>query len=471
MPKKITKTTTIKQTKKTRKQSSSQKKNRDKKEPSEHKHNKNVNITFFQNSDTYTNFANGISTLLEEARHLAAKSVNAILTATYWEMGRRIVEIEQNGKIRAEYGSEIIDRLSIDLTAKFGRGFKRSNLSQMRTFYCAYPRIVQTLSGQFRKKNNKSHVQSGQTIKIVSQQLEDVKSKQKSATLMRKLLSKSLEEYLVALSQSFLLSWSHYIRLLSVKTAEARKFYETEAIRGGWSVRQLGRQISTLFYERTALSKDKATMLTKGTKAKPADIPTPEEEIKDPIMLEFLGLKDEYSESQLEEALIHHLETFLLELGNDFTFVGRQKRIRIGDTWYRIDLLLYHRRLRCLVIIDLKVGKFNHADVGQMNLYLNYALEQLTLPDEKPPVGLILCSEHDKVVAHYAMGNMLNKVMAAEYHLSLPDTQKLAEEIEKTRILLQKRTKLISQTKQKTASKKNKRLPKKNKKLQKRKGQ
>ena len=354
------------------------------------------------NADVYTNFANGISALLEEARHLSARSVNAILTATYWEMGRRIVEFEQNGKIRAEYGEQLLVKLSQDLAAKFGRGFGVDNLQRMRLFFFAY-----------------------QAEKI-------------SATLSRKSCP-TLSDYLLKLAQAFPLSWSHYVRLLSAKTPEARKFYETEAIRGGWSVRQLDRQISTVFYERTALSKDKAAMLIKGAKPKPEDIVTPEEEIKDPVMLEFLGLKDEYSESQLEEALILHLESFLLELGNDFTFAGRQKRIRIGDTWYRMDLLFYHRRLRCLVVIDLKVGKFTHADAGQMNLYLNYVAEHLTLPDEKPPVGLILCSEQDKAAAHYALGNMLNKVMAAEYHLSLPDPKKLAEEIEKTRRLLQRK--------------------------------
>lgn len=246
-----------------------------------------------------------------------------------------------------------------------------------------------------------------------------------------------MSDYLTALARAFPLSWTHYVRLLSVKTPEARAFYEAEALRGGWSVRQLDRQTSSLFYERTALSKNKAAMLTRGAKPKPEDVVTAEEEIKDPCVLEFLGLKDEYSESELEEALIRHLENFLLELGNDFTFVARQRRIRVGDAWYRIDLLLYHRRLRCLVIIDLKVGKFTHADAGQMNLYVNYAWEHLTLPDENPPVGLILCSERDAAVAHYALGNLLNKVMAAEYRLALPDPQQLEQEIQKTRRLLQ----------------------------------
>lgn len=170
----------------------------------------------------------------------------------------------------------------------------------------------------------------------------------------------------------FPLPWSAYVRLLSVKRPEARSFYETEALRSGWSIRQLNRQIGSQFYERIALSRNKAAMLEK---AKSGDTVTAEEAIKDPFVLEFLGLKDEYSESELEEALIHHLTDFLLELGDDFAFLGRQKRLRIGDTWFRVDLLFFHRRLRCLVIIDLKVDKFTYADAGQMHLYLNYARE------------------------------------------------------------------------------------------------
>ncbi len=227
------------------------------------------------------------------------------------------------------------------------------------------------------------------------------------------------------------------MRLLSIETPEARRFYEAEALRGGWSLRQLDRQVNSMFWERTALSRNKAAMLTKGVATKPEDAVTAEEEIKDPYVLEFLGLKDEYSESELEEALIRHLEAFLLELGNDFTFVARQKRIAVGDTWYRMDLLLFHRRLRCLVNIDLKVGKFTHADAGQMNLYVNYAAEHLTLADENPPIGLILCSEPNAAVAHYALNNLLNTVLAAQYRLALPAPKQLEAEIEKTRRALQ----------------------------------
>ena len=214
-------------------------------------------------------------------------------------------------------------------------------------------------------------------------------------------------------------------------------FTNDEALRGGWSARQLDRQISTLFYERTALSRNKAAMLRKGQSARPGDQVTPEEEIKDPLVLEFLGLKDEYSESALEEALILHLEHFLLELGNDFAFVARQKRLRVGDEWYRIDLVFFHRRLKCLILIDLKTGKFTHADAGQMNLYLNYAQEHWTHAGENPAVGLILCSKGDEAVAHYALGNLRNKVLAGEYRLALPEEKKLVAELERTQKALE----------------------------------
>jgi predicted nuclease of restriction endonuclease-like (RecB) superfamily len=220
-------------------------------------------------------------------------------------------------------------------------------------------------------------------------------------------------------------------------------FYHEEALRGGWSVRQLNRQIASLYYERTALSKNKANMLTKGAAAKAADRITPEEEIKEPFVLEFLDLKDEYSESDLEDALIRHLEHFLLELGGDFTFIGRQKRLRLGGEWYRVDLIFFHRGLRCLVIVDLKLGKFTHADAGQMHLYLNYAREHWSRPEENPPVGLILCAQKDDALARYALEGLPNKVLAREYKLALPDEKLLAREIEKTRKVLEARRRVV----------------------------
>lgn len=358
----------------------------------------------------YNTILSDVIGLLESARKASARTINAIITSTYWEIGRRIVEFEQGGSEKAEYGEQLIDRLSQDLTSRFGRGFGRRNLFQMRAFYLAYPEIVQTPSAQMNTSNQSEIVQTS-----------SAKSNQ------------------IASAMRFFLPWSHYVKLLRVKEPEARTFYEAEALRGGWSVRQLERQITTKFYERALLSKNKAAMLIKGAEPLPVDSITPEEEIKDPYVLEFLGLKDEYSESDLEEALIHKLESFLLELGGDFAFIGRQRRLRIGDEWYRVDLLFFHRRLRCLVVIDLKLGKFTHADAGQMHLYLNYAREHWTHADENPPVGLILCAQKDEAVARYALEGLTNKVLAAEYRMALPDEKILAAELERTRRMLEGR--------------------------------
>lgn len=362
----------------------------------------------------YDGLLSSVSGLLEQARYASARSVNAILTATYWEIGRRIVEFEQRGRGKAAYGEQVIDRLAGDLTHRFGRGFGRRNLFQIRAFFLAWnpDRIRQTLS------RNPEIVQT-------------VSAQSGNATI-NKVQTSSAEFSWRELSLAFPLPWSHYVRLLSVDNPEARAFYETEAIRGGWSVRQLDRQISTRFYERTALSRDKKSMLKKGRKPQPAEKPTAEEEIKSPYVLEFLGLKDEYSESDLEEALIHHLQGFLLELGGDFAFVDRQRGLRIGSEWYRIDLLFFHRKLRCLVVIDLKVGKFTHADAGQMHMYLNYAREHWVNEGENSPVGLILCAEKDSAVAKYALEGLPNKVVAAEYRLALPDEQQLVREVKAT---------------------------------------
>ena len=227
---------------------------------------------------------------------------------------------------------------------------------------------------------------------------------------------------------------------MTVKHDHARRFYEIEALRGGWSVRQLYRQIGSQFYERTALSKNKAAMLAKGAVPKPEDAVAPGDAIKDPYVLEFLDLKDEYSVSDLEAALIRRLEDFLLELGEGFTFIGRQRRLRIDQTWYRVDLLLFHRRLRCLVIIDLKLGSLTHADVGQMHMYCNYAKEHWAYPEENPPVGLILCADKGHALARYALEGLPSKVMAANYRTVLPDAELLQKELETARHLLELRT-------------------------------
>lgn len=368
----------------------------------------------------YGNLVGGIANVLETARRASARAVNAVMTATYWEVGRRIVEYEQQGKVRAEYGEALIELLSADLTARFGQGFSVRNVWQMKAFYLAWP-ILRTASAELPNE--------------------------------RILQTPSAESTLAQIATRFPLPWSAYVRLLAVKNENARSFYETEALRAGWSVRQLDRQIQSQFYERTALSRNKVAMLAKGARPQPGDAASPEEEVKDPYVLEFLGLRDEYSETDLEAALIRHLETFLLELGGDFCFVGRQRRLRIGDAWYRVDLVFYHRRLRCLLLIDLKLGRFTHADAGQMHTYLGYAAGHWTRPDENPPVGLILCAEKDEALARYALGNLPNKVLAAEYRTVLPDEKFIAADLQKTWRMLERRSIAKPKTATKTSRK------------------
>ena len=294
----------------------------------------------------------------------------------------------------------------------------------MRLFFVSYPpgQILQTPSGKSA---------AGAVTGILQ-------------TPSGKFKSDSSEVVFDDLLGAFPLPWSAYVRLLSVRDENARKFYEAEALRGGWSVRQLDRQIDTQFYERTALSKNKAAMLAADKKSPPNDLVSTEAQIKDPFVLEFLDLKDEYSESDLEEALIRHLETFLMELGDDFCFIGKQKRLRVGDQWYRLDLLFFHRGLRSLVVIDIKIGSFTHTDAGQMHFYLNYARDNWVREGENPPIGLILCSEKDEALAHFALDGLSNKVLAAEYRIALPNEEVLAEELDRTRRAIESRASIIT---------------------------
>ncbi len=380
----------------------------------------------------FSDFVGGIEILLEAARRSAARSVNAIMTATYWEIGRRIVEFEQGGAVRAGYGKQLLEKLSTQLTANLGKGFSRQNLQRFRLFYQAFPpeKIRSTLSSisQDKREDVIRPTASGKLLP----------AKQGTTDSLIQDQDISIED----LARAFPLPWSHYVLLIRLRSEEAISFYHTEALRGGWSVRQLKRQIDSQFYERTALSRNKAAMLKNGHETSSDDIVSVEEEIRDPLVLEFLGLRDEYSESDLEEALIRHLETFLLELGGDFTFVGRQRRLRIDDEWYRVDLLFFHRRLRCLVIIDLKLGRFTHADAGQMNVYLNYAKEHWTHDDENPPVGIILCAAKGESLVRYATEGLPNKMLVSKYLTALPDEKLLADEIDKTRQELERREKV-----------------------------
>ncbi len=354
-------------------------------------------------TQNYPHLITELTSIIEQGRKLAVSYINTALVTAYWLIGRRIVEFEQKGKERAEYGKRLLEKLSNDLTKKFGRGFSSDNLEAMRNFYLTYKKEIS---------------------ETVSRKLEAKKSETMSRNLST---SSAIQHYL----KQFRLSWSHYRLLMRLDEPFKREFYEAECIRGNWSVRQLDRQIQSMLYERTALSKKKLTVISRAHE-KPLTI-KPEDEIKDPYILEFLGLKDEYSESQLEEALIKHLEHFLLELGIGFTFVARQKRIALEGSHYRLDLLFYHRVLKCLVAIDLKIGEFTHADAGQMNLYLNYLKDRETFPSENDPVGIILCTDKKKTVVEYALGGMSNKIFASKYKLQLPDPQVLKTEIENER--------------------------------------
>jgi len=370
---------------------------------------------------TYSSLITDLASLIEQGRKTAVRHVNTALVATYWLVGRRIVEYEQKGKERAEYGDVLLERLAKDLSKKFRKGFGRENLRLMRQFYLIYqtPKISQTLSGKLLDKKRQTSPEES-TLLLKSQMVSG--KSPKGCTLC------SESEISHALSAKFPLSWSHYCLLMRLEEPFKREFYESECIQGNWSVRQLDRQIQSMLYERTALSKKKLSVIAKAHE-KPI-ILKPEDEIKDPYVLEFLGLKDEYSESQLEDALIHHLEHFLLELGNGFTFVARQKRITLEGSHYRLDLLLYHRALKCLVAIDLKIGEFTHADAGQMNLYVNYLKDKEKLPDENNPIGLILCTDKKKTVVEYALGGMNNRIFASKYKLQLPSPEVLKTEIE-----------------------------------------
>lgn len=323
--------------------------------------------------------------LLEEARRKTVRQINTVITRTYWEIGKAIVEEEQKGRERARYGETLLKRLAKDLTQKYGKGFSERNLEMMRKFYITYSPISQTVSAKFPIPTEK------------------------------------------------LLSWSHYCELMIIKDNLARSFYETETIKNTWSIRELKRQINSMLFERIALSKDKRGVLQLAQKGQ--IIEKPEDAIKNPYVLEFIGLpeKHQYTESQLEQALIDHLQEFILELGKGFTFVARQKRITIDNEHYYIDLVFYQRILRCLVLIDLKVGKLDHKDVGQMNFYLNYIRDREMLENENPPVGIILCTEskRSKVFVEYALGGLSNKVFVSKYKLYLPTKRELELEIKK----------------------------------------
>ncbi|OGF50597.1 MAG: hypothetical protein A2231_01190 [Candidatus Firestonebacteria bacterium RIFOXYA2_FULL_40_8] len=334
--------------------------------------------------DGYNSLLAEISGIITNGRKYVLRQIDTTQVITYWLVGRRIVDFYQKGKERAEYGEKLLFRLAGDLTKEYDRGFSERNLEMMRAFYLEYP-ISQTVSAK----------------------------------------SVSWEVFSQALSAKFRLSWSHYCELLKEDNIASRSFYEIEATENGWSMRELRRQMDSLLYERLCLSKNKKKV--KELARKGQIIEKPEDAVKDPYILEFLGLNEEksYTENQLKQSVIDRLEKFMLEMGKGFTFVARQKRITMINRHYFIDLVLYNRFLKCFVLIDFKRGELTHSDAGQMNFYVNYFKENETAKDENPPIGIILCTKKNEVFAKYVLGNMKNKIFASKYKLALPTEKEL----------------------------------------------
>ena len=359
----------------------------------------------------YNNLLDRIANILVEARTKVVREINKAQVLAYREIGREIVDFEQKGKARAEYGEELIKRLSEDMTEKFGKGFSEMNLRNMRRFYLEFPTQIQ------------------QTLSVKSQKFQTPSGKSETVSRKPSIQQTASGKFQISrtLSDEFepVLSWSHYCELLKVDEPLARSFYEQEGNQNNWSVRELKRQINSMLFERLALSKDTKAVMKMARKGH--IIEKPEDAIKDPYILEFLDLKEEtsYTESQLEAALIDKLQYFLLELGKGFSFVARQKRITIANHHYYIDLVFYNRLLKCFVLIDLKTGELDHADIGQMNFYLNYFREDQKTEDENDPIGIILCAKKDDIFAKYVLGGLSNKVFASKYKLALPSEKEI----------------------------------------------
>lgn len=326
------------------------------------------------NSNKYRDLIANIGKALVEGRNRAYQTVDNILVQTYWNVGRLIIEYEKSAGENAEYGSSFFEIVAKDLKKNYGKGFSRTNVIYMRLLCLKYP-IGQTLSDQ--------------------------------------------------------LSWSHYIELLNASDDLARNFYEKQCLREKWSVRELKRQRNSMLFERIALSKDKKEVLRLSEKGQIVE--TSHDIVKEPYVLEFLGIPEnyKYSEKELEQKIIDNLQMFLLELGKGFTFVKRQFRITLSNKHFYVDLVFYHRILKCFVLVDLKIGDVNHGDIGQMNLYLNYFKKEEGENDDNEPVGLILSAGKHDVTVEYALGSISNKLFVSKYQLYLPKKEQLKQEIRK----------------------------------------
>jgi predicted nuclease of restriction endonuclease-like (RecB) superfamily len=362
--------------------------------------------------------------LILDARGTVAQSANLVQVWTNYHIGRIIVEFEQKGTARAAYAERQMVSLSNRLTSEFGRGFSKSNLEYFRRFFLMYHhRIAQSQVGQ----------SSAKQIKV-----------SKKRQISQSVIAKSQNEHLQPIAQSvigqlyhtgiFTLSWTHYLFLMSIDDEDERSFYEIEAAAERWSVRELRRQFNSSLYERLALSRNKKKV--KELAKKGQILEEPQDAIKEPIVLEFLGLdeKASYTESTLESAIIDKIEHFLLEMGKGFLFEARQKRLTINDKHFHVDLVLYNRLLRCYVLIDLKIGEITHQDLGQMQMYVNYMDRNIILDDENPTVGIILCRKKEDALVEITLPKDNKQIFASRYKLYLPSKAQLRKQVKQVHI-------------------------------------
>lgn len=344
--------------------------------------------------------------LLQNAQQQVLRTVNSTMTYTYFEIGRMIVEEEQNGKERAEYGKQILKGLSVQLTNEFGKGFSLSNLEQIRKFYLIYSNS-ETLSRILQ-------IQNSQSVIVESE-----------SSIPQSLIVEFKKFDYHTLISFFKLTWTHYLFLMRIDNEKERSFYEIESEKHNWSVRELKRQYDSALYTRLALSRDKEGVLKLSEEGQ--IIEKPKDIIKDPYILEFLGLPElhNYSESELEQEIINKLEHFLLELGEGFAFVARQKRITFDDKHFYIDLVFYNRVLKSFVLIDLKIGELKHQDLGQMQMYVNYYDREMRLEGENKTIGIVLCQNKSDLVVEYTLPDNNEQIFASKYKTILPSKEDL----------------------------------------------
>ncbi|MBF0432922.1 MAG: DUF1016 family protein [Fibrobacteria bacterium] len=391
-------------------------------------------------ADRTNNTFNVLVLLFEETQNTiqqqTTRAVNSALVVRNWLFGWYITEFEKKSDDRSEiYGQQLILKLSKKLTTKLGKGFSRRSLDQFRQFYEQYQKIGQTL---FAKSSPELKIAIKQLMDITTEETQLKAAAKKRQTLSAKSYSKTpqtiLEKFNISkisqtLSQQLTLSWSHYLFLISIENQEERKFYEIEAAKEGWSLRELKRQFNSGLYERLALSRDKTGV--KQLSEKGQVVERHNDVVKDPYILEFLGLdeKSQYSETELETAIINKLEHFLLELGKGFLFEARQKRFTFDEEHFFVDLVFYNRILRCYVLIDLKIGELKHQDLGQMQMYVNYFDRYVKLEDEHPTIGIVLCKKKKDSLVKITLPKDTN-IKAAKYQTCLPDKKLLKQQLE-----------------------------------------